>query len=257
MTGNRFLGLICALLTVGAQGTEWTPHPEAQVSVDPTAPFFKSIDELVQPNWVRFLDVRTSSSTNRERIAFLLGAASTDAHVAVEAQDGQAVKNAFREMAVLSRKLNAGRALLQRCKSVDDLADATSWDGLRAEIQSTTADVEAVFFSQQDPELAALRDAGAWLRQLEVATAILAVSHPTTSELPKLDGRIASGLLLRLKDLPEPMERSSFVHALRSALSSKALSEPPANGWDAGAIRSALAPVMAAAREGGSEAPKG
>lgn len=257
MTGNRFLGFICALLSVGAQGTEWNTHPESEVSVDPTAPFFKSIDELVQPNWVRFLDVRTSSATNRERIAFLLGAASTDAHVAVEAQDGQAVKNAFREMAVLARKLNAGRASLQRCKSVDDLADAGSWDGLRAEIQSTTADVEAVFFSQQDPELAALRDAGAWLRQLEVATAILAVSPATTSELPKLDGRIASGLLLRLKDLPEPMGRSGFVHALRSALSSEALSQPPADCWDACAIRSALAPVMEAAREGGSEPPKG
>lgn len=257
MTGHRLLGLICTLLTVGAQGTEWSTQPAGAVTVDPTAPFFKSLDELVQPNWLRFLEVRTSSATNRERIAFLLGAASTDAHVAVEAQDGQAVKNAFREMAALAGKLNAGKASLQRCKSVDDLADAGSWDGLRAEIHSTSADVEAVFFSQQDPELAALRDAGAWLRQLEVATAILAVSPAMTSGLPKLDGRIASGLLLRLKDLPEPMERSSFVHALRSALSSTALSEPSDNKWDAVAIRSALAPVMAAARESESAAPKG
>jgi hypothetical protein len=257
MTGIRFIGLMGALLTMSAQGTEWTTQPTGEVSVDPTAPFFKSIDELVQPNWLRFLEVRTSSATKRERIAFLLGAASTDAHVAVEAQDGQAVKNAFRELAALAGKLNAGKASLQRCKSVDDLADAGSWDGLRVEIQATTADVEAVFFSQQDPELAALRDAGAWFRQLEVATAILASSTPLTSRLPKLDGRIASSLLLRLKDLPEPMEKSSFIHALRSALSSEALSAPSDTEWDAVSIRSAVAPVMAAAREDGSEPPRG
>lgn len=143
----------------------------AALTVPSPAEFFAAIDKGGKPDWMAFYrePVPTTYPT-RLRSAINLGALVTDGYVAVEAQDGQQVKNTGKDIVALARALGVGEDVLVRGKSISDFADNNDWFALREELEATTNEVRRAMIAQRDEALAYLITAGAWLRALEVGS---------------------------------------------------------------------------------------
>ena len=69
--------------------------------------FFKAIDKTGKPNWVsQFRPPTPIGGVNRAQMALNLGTLIADGYIAVEAQDGQQVKNIGRDVLSLAKKLS-------------------------------------------------------------------------------------------------------------------------------------------------------
>lgn len=141
------------------------------LTVPSPSEFFAAIDKGGKPDWMAFYrePVPTTYPT-RLRSAINLGALVTDGYVAVEAQDGQQVKNTGKDIVALARALGVGEDVLVRGKSISDFADNNDWFALREELEATTNEVRRAMVAQRDEALASLITAGAWLRALEVGS---------------------------------------------------------------------------------------
>jgi len=192
------------------------------LTVPSPAEFFAAIDKAGKPDWMSFYRAPAPVTyPTRLRTALNLGALVTDGYVAVEAQDGQQVKNTGKDIIALARALGVGEDVLMRGKSITDFADHNDWFALREELEATTNEVRRAMMAQRDESLAALITAGAWLRALEVG-----------SRAAELSGEESSAGLLRQKDL---------VAYLRSQL--KDLATAPRDGDEAQRAEATLAAV--------------
>jgi hypothetical protein len=141
----------------------------ALITVPTPAEFFGAIDKVSRPDWAAFYrDPGPTSFPARPQTAFNLGVLVTDGYIAVEAQDGQQVKNTGKDIIALARALGVGENVLSRGKSIADFADKNDWFALREELEATTNEVRRAMIDQRDEALASLILAGAWLRALQV-----------------------------------------------------------------------------------------
>ena len=143
----------------------------AALTVPSPSEFFAAIDKAGKPDWMSFYrEPAPTTYPTRPRTAINLGALVTDGYVAVEAQDGQQVKNTGKDIIALARALGVGEDVLMRGKSITDFADKNDWFALREELEATTNEVRRAMNNQRDEVLASLITAGAWLRALEVGS---------------------------------------------------------------------------------------
>lgn len=141
----------------------------ALITVPTPAEFFGAIDKISRPDWAAFYrPPGPTSFPARPQTAFNLGILVTDGYIAVEAQDGQQVKNTGKDIIALARALGVGENVLARGKSIADFADKNDWFALREELEATTNEVRRAMIDQRDEALASLILAGAWLRALQV-----------------------------------------------------------------------------------------
>ena len=195
----RFVALLIIAMAAGLvpAGAQLTKKQRANaeripvLTVPSPAEFFTAIDKAGKPDWMSFYRAPAPVTyPTRMRTALNLGALVTDGYVAVEAQDGQQVKNTGKDIIALARALGVGEDVLMRGKSITDFADHNDWFALREELEATTNEVRRAMVAQRDEPLAALITAGAWLRALEVG-----------SRAAELSGEESSAGLLRQKEL--------------------------------------------------------
>lgn len=189
--------LLAMIPGVSPAGAELTAKQMAaaervpSLTVPSPAEFFAAIDKAGKPDWMAFYrDPAPTTYPSRPRTALNLGALVTDGYVAVEAQDGQQVKNTGKDIIALAKALGVGEDVLMRGKSIADFADKNDWFALREELEATTNEVRRAMVDQRDQALASLITAGAWLRALEVG-----------SRAAELNDEEASGGLLRQPEL--------------------------------------------------------
>jgi hypothetical protein len=190
------------------------------LTVPAPSEFFVALDRTVRPDWASFYrDPGPATFPSRSQKAFNLGVFVTDGYVAVEAQDGQQVKNTGREIITLARALGVGEDVLARGKSIADFDDKNDWFALREELEATTNEVRRALTGQRDEALASLIAAGAWLRALQVGS---------RAALRAGDDEDASGLLAQtelvgflghsLEVLPENTRTGPVVTQIREEL---------------------------------------
>jgi hypothetical protein len=173
-------------------------------SVPSPAEFFAAIDKAGKPDWAAFYrePVPTTYPT-RPQTAVNLGALVADGFVAVEAEDGQQVKNTGKDIIALARALGVGENVLARGKSISDFADKNDWFALREELEATANEVRRAMADQRDEAMSSLITAGAWIRALDVGSraALLAGEPPTAGLLAQPD--LADFLRTELQKLPD------------------------------------------------------
>lgn len=154
--------------------------PEA-LTVPAPSEFFAAIDKAGKPDWVSFYrePVPTTYPT-RPQTAFNLGTLVADGFVAVEAEDGQQVKNTGKDIIALAKALGVGEHVLARGKSISDFADKNDWFALREELEATVNEVRHAMVEQRDEALASLITAGAWIRALQVGSRAAELSGEDT-----------------------------------------------------------------------------
>ena len=140
--------------------------------------FFAAINKLERPNWKQLVRTGTPEATaNRAQIALVLGTLVADGYIAVEAQDGQGVKNIGKEIINLAKKLNVSQSVLGRGNSINDFAENNDWNALREELEATQNEVKLDMFEQKDSNLVTLVSLGAWVRGTELASGLIERSY--------------------------------------------------------------------------------
>src|SRR6266496_1383005 len=110
---------------------------------------------------------------NRAQIALNLGGLIADGFIAVEAKDGQQVKNIGSDIMKLGKALGVSDQLLSRGNSINDFAEHNEWDTLQEELEATQNEVKASMQSHADQDLVILVTLGGWSRGTKVVTAAI------------------------------------------------------------------------------------
>jgi len=195
-----------------------------QVLTAPTpAEFFTAIDKASKPDWAAFYrPPGPTTYPNRPQTAVNLGVLVADGFVAVEAEDGQQVKNTGTEIITLARALGVGENVLSRGKSISDFADKNDWFALREELEATANEVRHAMQTQRDEVLSSLITAGAWLRALQVGGRAAELSGEERSAELLTQADLLAGLRANLDALPETARTGPVIAQVSTVLASVA-----------------------------------
>jgi hypothetical protein len=173
--------------------------------------------------------------------------------MAIEAQDGQSVKNTARDTLLLAKKLNVSQQIVARSQSISDFADAGNWSRLREELDAMQNDIRLCLLEQKDSALVVLAMAGSWVRQLDMASNLLVANDNSVSTALLVQPEIASRILSRVENLPENSKNRPIVKQLSEGLqTTSALMSQSTSSLSASAVQSiasTMSAITAAAAE--------
>ena len=185
---------------------------------------FAAINKVSRPNWAA-LDREENApvTTRRAQLALAVGVFVANGYVAVEAQDGQQVKNIGRDIMGMAKALGVSQSILSRGNNLTDFADHSEWDPLRDELEATENEVKMTMVDQQDRNLVTITSAGAWLRSLEIASGIIATHYSTRGATILEEPALARHLASDLAALPDKLRNDPLVIQVRETLKHIAL----------------------------------
>src|SRR5246127_234691 len=174
--------------------------------------FFKAIEKGGKPNWTsEYRPPISIKSTDRAQMALNLGTLIADGYIAVEAQDGQQVKNIGRDVLALAKKLSVSDSVLARGKSITQFAEDGSWDQLNEELEATQNEVKKALEENRDNDLITLVSIGGWERGHQGGNGLLVEGYkPETAKLlrqPALVGYLRG----KLDQLPNKLRQDKLV----------------------------------------------
>lgn len=144
------------------------------MTVPTSGEVFAAIEKGGKPNWSSQYRPPTSfNSTSRAQVALNLGTLIADGFIAVEAKDGQQVKNIGRDVLTLAKKLSVSDSVLARSKSITQFAEDGAWVQLDEELAATQNEVKHALEQNRDADLITLVSVGGWVRGTEVVTGLL------------------------------------------------------------------------------------
>src|SRR6201994_842514 len=227
---------ILAVEPLGAQqtGGESSPTPaasplteaeqKAAVAIDSlTVPtpgeFFKAIDKTGKPNWVsQFRPPTPIGGVNRAQMALNLGTLIADGYIAVEAQDGQQVKNIGRDVLALAKKLSVSQSVLARSASITQFAENDAWDQLNEELEATQNEVKKALQENRDTDLITLVSIGGWIRGTEVVTGLVLQNYNADDAKLLRQPALVSFLKDKLVNLPGKIQKDPLVQNVNKDL---------------------------------------
>lgn len=238
LTGRHF-GVIAlmALMAMGCHAVQSAnaanspmtePQKQAAVfldelSVPSPGEVFSALNKACRPNWATLVTPATAPvTTERPQLALAVGVLTANGYVAVEAQDGQQVKNVGREMMTLAKSLGVSQSLLGRGNSLMEFAESNDWEALADELEATENEVKNSMVDQKDRDLVTLTSAAAWLRGLEVATGVVLASDSLQGAAELHQPELARRLASQLDTLPDRMKRGALVPSVKRTLETSA-----------------------------------
>ena len=187
----RFVAIGCVLaacLTIGAE----TPRLPAEqlakavkndsISIPTPGELFAALEKPGKPNWSgQFRGPLPTSYRNRAQIALNLGGLIADGFIAVEAQDGQQVKNIGSDIIKMAKALGVSENILSRGNSINEFAENSEWDALQEELEATQNEVKTSMQSHKDQDLVILVSLGGWIRGTQVVSAAVLQNYDERS----------------------------------------------------------------------------
>ncbi|MBE2202863.1 MAG: hypothetical protein IAE94_00780 [Chthoniobacterales bacterium] len=189
------------------------------VTIPTPGEFFAAMDEQGQPNWPQLFAPKSVGTTDsREQMALMLGVLVADGYIAVQAQDGQGVKNIGKDIINLAKKLNVSQSVLSRGNSINDFAQNNDWSALREELEATQNEVKLSMVDQKDKDLVVLVTVGAWIRGTQAAAGYISKNYsPGLAGLLRQPA-IIEYLLAELGRLPERMQKDGMLANVQQKL---------------------------------------
>lgn len=175
------LGLVASLVALGATAAEAPRLSSDQlakavrndaISIPTPGELFAALGKPGKPNWSgQFRAPIPTTYRDRPQIALNLGGLIADGFIAVEAQDGQQVKNIGTDIIKMAKALGVSENILARGNSINDFAENDEWDALQEELEATQNEVKSSMQSHQDQDLVILVSLGGWIRGTQVVSA--------------------------------------------------------------------------------------
>ncbi len=223
---TRFtLFVFAAVAPVVAEELPLTPEQMSgaiqieSVSIPTPGEFFAAINKIDRPNWSQLArNSLVTNSTSRPQIALNLGTRVADGFIAVEAQDGQQVKNVGKDIIDLAKGIGVSQSILARGNSISDFAENNEWNSLKEELEATENEVKLQMAEQKDDELITLVSVGAWIRGTQAASIVISANYqPEAAQLLRQPD-IVDYLVERLDALPERIKSDELVKSVQTGL---------------------------------------
>lgn len=145
-----------------------------QMTVPLPGELLAALSKQCKPNWAgEFRAPVNTALTSRAQIALNLGALIADGYVAVEAQDGQQVKNIGRDILALGKALGISAEVIARGSSIAQFAENNEWNALKEELEATQNEVKNAMEKIRDEDLVILISLGGWVRGTEIVADII------------------------------------------------------------------------------------
>jgi len=184
---------------------------------------FAAMNKACRPNWATLVTPATAPVTsNRNQLALVVGVLAANGYIAVEAQDGQQVKNVGREILAVAKSLGVSKALMGRGNSLVEFAENSAWEALADELEATENEVKTTMIEQKDKDLVTLTSAAAWLRGLEVASGVVLAGDNLQGAAVLRQAELARHLASQLENLSVRMKRDTLVSSIAKVLESVA-----------------------------------
>ena len=182
---------------------------------------FVALNKACRPNWATLVTPATAPvTTDRSQLALVVGILAANGYIAVEAQDGQQVRNVGREIMAVAKSLGVSQSLMGRGNSLMEFAENNAWEALADELEATENEVKATMVEQKDHDLVTLTSAAAWVMGLKIATGVVQ-GRETLQGLEIIrQPDLARHLCSQLDHLPPRIKEGSLVVAVRQALES-------------------------------------
>jgi hypothetical protein len=103
----------------------------------------------------------------------MLGSVIAEGFIAVEAEDGNQVKQIGKSVLSLATPLGVGAEVKKRAQAITDAADKKDWNGVRKELDGALDDVKKAMGKLNSEALSQLVSLGGWIRGTEALTAVV------------------------------------------------------------------------------------
>jgi hypothetical protein len=151
-------------------------------SIPTPGELFAALGKPGKTNWAgQYRGPLPVTYRNRAQIALNLGGLIADGFIAVEAKDGQQVKNIGADIIKLAKALGVSEKLLGRGSSINEFAEHNEWDTLQEELEATQNEVKSAMQSHADQDLVILVTLGGWIRGTQVVTAAIVKDYSENS----------------------------------------------------------------------------
>jgi len=235
VTGRHFavLALLIPLIPCARGATPAIPPLTEQqrgeavfldaISIPCPGEVFVALNKVCRPNWATLVTPATAPvTTDRAQLALAVGVLAANGYIAVEAQDGQQVRNVGREIMTLAKALGVSQSLLGRGNSLMEFAENNAWEALANELEATENEVKTTMVDQKDKDLVALTSAAAWIRGLEIASGVILGSDSLQGLEVIRQPDLAAKLASQLGSLPARLKWAPQVASTKQALESAA-----------------------------------
>ncbi|MDP9253670.1 MAG: hypothetical protein M3O66_01820 [Verrucomicrobiota bacterium] len=156
---------------------------------------------------------------NRAQIALNLGGLIADGFIAVEAQDGQQVKNIGADIIKLAKALGVSQNILGRGNSINEFAENNDWDSLQEELEATQNEVKSSMQSHQDQDLVILVSLGGWIRGTQVVSAAIMKNYNERSAKVLRQPALVNFIRSKINDISPGMRNEPLVKEVSGQLS--------------------------------------
>jgi hypothetical protein len=148
------------------------------ITVPTPGELFAALGKAGKINWsAQYRAPIPVTYANRAQIALNLGGLIADGFIAVEAKDGQQVKNIGSDIMKLGKALGVSDQLLSRGNSINDFAEHNEWGTLQEELEATQNEVKSSMQSHDDQDLVILVTLGGWIRGTQVVTGAIVKNY--------------------------------------------------------------------------------
>src|SRR5216117_8065 len=152
------------------------------ISIPTPGELFAALEKPGKIDWSRqYRGPMPVTYSNRAQIALNLGGLIADGFIAVEAKDGQQVKNIGSDIIKLAKALGVSEKLLGRGSSINEFAENNEWDTLQEELEATQNEVKSSMQSHADQDLVILVTLGGWIRGTQVVTSAIVQNYKEQS----------------------------------------------------------------------------
>ena len=148
------------------------------ITIPTPGELFTALEKSGKINWAgQYRGPMPVTYSNRAQIALNLGGLIADGFIAVEAKDGQQVKNIGSDIIKLAKALGVSEKLLGRGSSINDFAENNEWNTLQEELEATQNEVKSSMQSHADQDLVILVTLGGWIRGTQVVTSAIVQNY--------------------------------------------------------------------------------
>src|ERR1700676_2178944 len=189
------------------------------ISIPTPGELFAALEKPGKPNWSgQFRGPLPTTYKNRPQIALNLGGLIADGFIAVEAQDGQQVKNIGSDIIKMAKSLGVSENILSRGNSINEFAENSEWDALQEELEATQNEVKTSMQSHRDQDLVILVSLGGWIRGTQAVSASVIKNYDEGSAKVRRQPAVVSSLRAKIDDISMDLRNEPLVKSVSEQL---------------------------------------
>ena len=182
------------------------------ITVPTPGELFAALGKSGKINWsAQYRGPIPMTYSDRAQIALNLGGLIADGFIAVEAKDGQQVKNIGSDILKLGKALGVSEQLLGRGNSINEFAEHGDWDTLQEELEATQNEVKSSMQSHSDQDLVILVTLGGWIRGTQVVTGVIMKNYSESAASVLRQPALVRFIQSKVNEISPELRQQSLV----------------------------------------------